>query len=159
MKDFLKSIRDIIGSKEMRGFTLIELLIVIAIIGTLAAIALFQYQDYYQRAVENEMVSDVKNAGTAMESLFADCQTYAGANISVTTGAAPAPYMATLTIAAGGCVSGMTANQNVRISRGNTLGAPGGLSASTYQITVGNPNGRTNRTNVRIDQTGSTIWF
>jgi len=59
-----------------KGFTLIELLIVVAIIGILAAIAIPQFAAYRQRAYNSSALSDVRNAKTAQESLWADNQSY-----------------------------------------------------------------------------------
>lgn len=58
------------------GFTLIELLVTIAIIAILAAIAVPAYISYKQRAVDDHMIRDLKNAAIAMESYYADHQIY-----------------------------------------------------------------------------------
>lgn len=62
--------------RKQEGFTLIELLIVVAIIGILAAIAIPQFAAYRIKGFNSTALSDVKNAKTAEESLFADNQTY-----------------------------------------------------------------------------------
>jgi type IV pilus assembly protein PilA len=57
-----------IGNK---GFTLMELLVVVAIIGTLAAIAIPQFAAYRQKGFDAQAVSDLRNAAKAEEAYFA----------------------------------------------------------------------------------------
>jgi prepilin-type N-terminal cleavage/methylation domain-containing protein len=59
-----------------KGFTLIELLIVIAIIAILAAIAIPQFARYRVRAYNGSAESDLRNARTTFEAVFADWQKY-----------------------------------------------------------------------------------
>lgn len=79
--------------RNRQGFTLIELLIVVAIIGILAAIAIPQFSAYRMRGFNSTGLSDMKNAKTAQESLYADSQCYgeneAGAVGALLTAAAP----------------------------------------------------------------------
>ena len=58
------------------GFTLIELLIALAIIASLAAIALIQISEYRTRAFDARAQNDLKNAITAEEAFFSDWEHY-----------------------------------------------------------------------------------
>ena len=58
------------------GFTLLELLVVVAVVGILAAIVIQQFNIYRSRAIDTQMRSDLKSAAMAMESYFADFQSY-----------------------------------------------------------------------------------
>ena len=74
----MKSIRN------SKGFTLIELLVVVAIIGILAAIAIPQFALYRQKGFDSRAESDLRNAATAQESLFASTSAYAGCTSAAT---------------------------------------------------------------------------
>jgi type IV pilus assembly protein PilA len=59
-----------------QGLTLLELLVVIAVMGVLAAIVVQQFSIYRSRSIDTQMRSDLKSAAMAMESYFADFQSY-----------------------------------------------------------------------------------
>jgi type IV pilus assembly protein PilA len=62
--------------RKNEGFTLIELMIVIAIIGILAAIAIPQFSAYRTRSYNSSAEADLRNAATAQEAYYVDCQKY-----------------------------------------------------------------------------------
>jgi prepilin-type N-terminal cleavage/methylation domain-containing protein len=76
------------NKKNKKGFTLIELLIVVAIIAILAAIAIPQFAQYRIKGYNAAASSDIRNAKTAEEALFADFQAYGDTGGVVTTGPA-----------------------------------------------------------------------
>lgn len=71
--------------KTQKGFSLIELMIVIAIIGTLAAIAMPNYTDYLMRGKVPDATSTLSNARVTMEQFFQDNRTYLAAGTTFPT--------------------------------------------------------------------------
>ena len=55
---------------------MIEILMVVAIIGLLVAIAIPQFMSYRAIGIDTQMKSALKNAAVAMESYFAEKQSY-----------------------------------------------------------------------------------
>ena len=53
---------------QQRGFTLIEMMIVVAIIGVLAAIAYPSYQQYIVKTKRTDMMSELQNIASEIES-------------------------------------------------------------------------------------------
>ena len=122
--------------RNKQGFTLIELLIVVAIIGILAAIAIPQFAAYRIKGFNSAASSDLKNAKTAQESLFADNLTYGKSEVGVTlatvAGTAGAGTLvvgastAATATATGSCVAGM--RQDPVVLAGVPAGAGVGIS-------------------------------
>jgi len=81
--------------ESVRGFTLIEVMIVVAIIGTLAAIAFPMYTDYITRSRINEAVAGLSDMRVKMEQFFQDNRTYVGACSAGTVIGAPSSINAT----------------------------------------------------------------
>jgi type IV pilus assembly protein PilA len=86
------------GLRNNEGFTLIELLVVVAIIGILAAIAIPQFAAYRQKGYDARAESDVRNAATAEEAVFASNGGYL--DLAATTGPAKPTTLPGLSISA-----------------------------------------------------------
>ena len=65
-----------------QGFTLIELMIVVAIIGSLAAVALPAYQDYTKRARVSEALSLMSGAKASVTEYYSTNNTWPSNNAS-----------------------------------------------------------------------------
>ena len=115
--------------KSEKGFTLIELLIVVAIIGILAAIAIPQFASYRQRAYNSASLSDMRNAKTAEESLYADLQAYGSTDggVALLTAATPANAGAVNNGPMSAAIGGAAATAGSRIAGTNAAGADGAI--------------------------------
>jgi type IV pilus assembly protein PilE len=65
-----------VTARAWRGFTLLELMIVVAIVATLAAIALPSYAGYIKRSRIMDAVTRLADAGARMEDYFLDQRSY-----------------------------------------------------------------------------------
>ena len=69
-------------AQSEKGFTLIELLVVILIIGILAAIALPAFLNQREKAQDTEAKTKARTVQTALETMYVNDQSYAGANLT-----------------------------------------------------------------------------
>jgi prepilin-type N-terminal cleavage/methylation domain-containing protein len=106
--------------KKKKGFTLIELLIVVAIIAILAAIAIPQFGQYRIRGYNAAANSDIRNAKTAEEALFADYQGYGDTSAVGVYTSGPVAFVTTDTAATSRNVSVGLSNNVHMIAKTNT---------------------------------------
>lgn len=72
-------------SKNDQGFTLIEMMIVVAIIGILAAISYPSYQNYVIKTKRTDMMSEMQNIASEIESRKLAQGSYSAISASVKT--------------------------------------------------------------------------
>ena len=70
---------------KQQGFTLIEMMIVVAIIGILAAIAYPSYQSYVIKTKRTDMMSEMQNIASEIESRKLALGSYSAISIAVKT--------------------------------------------------------------------------
>jgi prepilin-type N-terminal cleavage/methylation domain-containing protein len=127
------SIRTKKNKKNKKGFTLIELLIVVAIIAILAAIAIPQFTQYRIKVYNSSANSDIRNAKTVEEALYADFQAYGdtdnspGCNGGICTGP---PVIISTTDSAGNSrsLSVGTSNNVQLLAKTNAGGGAAGVN-------------------------------
>ncbi|MFT5120052.1 MAG: type IV pilus assembly protein PilE [Psychrobacter glaciei] len=73
------------SSIQQRGFTLIEMMIVIAIIGILAAIAYPSYQQYVIKTKRTDMMTEMQNIASEIESRKLAQGSYSAISASIKT--------------------------------------------------------------------------
>ena len=81
MSSFITKLQKRVAQEES-GFTLIELLIVLVIIGILLAIAVPSYLGFKDRANKTAAQANVRSAIPAVETFYADNNTYSGLDVT-----------------------------------------------------------------------------
>jgi type IV pilus assembly protein PilA len=77
MTEFFGGIMQVSKIKDQSGFTLVELMVVVAIIGVLSAVAVPNFQKYQAKSRTSEAKLHLSAIFTAMQSFYADFDTYA----------------------------------------------------------------------------------
>jgi len=133
---FLSEVRNSSRGGE-NGFSLIELMLIVGIIGILAAIAIPASYEYRQKAFEDTVLSDVRNAVSIEEAYFAENQAYVAFGPITGTGGAT-----TQSIASGYAIrlsnnvtleGSLNADGSLLISGSH----PGSTKSITYSTTMG----------------------
>ncbi len=86
------------NSNNQQGFTLVEVMIVVAIIGVIAATAYPSYQRYVIKSKRTDMMSEMHNIATQIESRKLAQGTYSNATVTGLGGNYPAQGIALYTV-------------------------------------------------------------
>lgn len=101
-----------------KGFTLIELMIVVAIVGILAAVAIPAYRDYTIRAKVSEVAATVGACKTSVTEYYNSRAAFPPDTAASGCSTSASQYMTTLTVAAGGVITGVVNAAGVGITAG-----------------------------------------
>lgn len=114
------------------GFSLIELMVVVAIVATLAAVAMPAYYNYLMRSRQTTVIGGLMSIKAAQEQFYAERGAYAGKMNTLPSGVKPdgtiIMYAVAGTYSAGGYEYWVTANTTAWITAGTirALGDPNG---------------------------------